>query len=80
MAIPIIEDMMHVDTGARDTSNIGRRLAADGLSGGEVVADGEDSPLQSKRSSMFQQILTKQHKITELKLFVGVLLFLIHIM
>lgn len=48
-----IEDLVRVDTDARDSSSIGRRLAADGLSGGEIGADGEDSPLQSKRSSMF---------------------------
>lgn len=48
-----IEDLIRVETGARDRSCIGRRLAADGLSRGEVGADGEDSPLQSNRSSMF---------------------------
>lgn len=59
MAIPL-EDLIHVETDAKDSSSIGRRLAADGLSGNETGADGEDSPLQSKRSSMFHNFFYRK--------------------
>lgn len=46
--------MVRGETGARDLStNVGRRLAG-GRSTVDGGADSEDSPLQSKRSSMFQ--------------------------
>lgn len=44
---------MRGETGARDLSaNVGRHLTAGRSSGGDISADREDSPLQSKRSSM----------------------------
>ena len=37
---------------------IGRRLAEDRLSSGDIATDREDSPLQSKRSSMSSKLFS----------------------
>lgn len=56
---------MRGETGARDLSaNVGRHLSAGRSSGGDISADREDSPLQSKRSSMCKQ---KKIQITKYK-------------
>lgn len=55
---------MRGETGARDLSaNVGRHLSAGRSSGGDISADREDSPLQSKRSSMCKQKKNPNHKI-----------------
>lgn len=62
-----IEGLVRGETGARDLSaNVGRHLSAGRSSGGDISADREDSPLQSKRSSMCNKYklkkLSKSHE------------------
>lgn len=60
----ILEGLVRGETGARDLSaNVGRRLAAGRSSAGDSSADREDSPLQSKRSSMFSLFQKKKNAI-----------------
>lgn len=56
---------MRGEAGARDLgTSVGRRLAAGHSSAGDISADREDSPLQSKRSSMCDSKKKNSIKIT----------------